>query len=165
MPTNTDYSDTILAGQISFEKIPVVPPGSFGDPQIGAANPIDATKVKHQYAPQLAQAHGTAATAERRIVHVARAAGTVAAVGAGPVVAATGNSTVTVDVRKNGTSILTSTISLTSATAAFARVAGTINTAAYVAGDVFEVVVTVAAGTGTLPQGVSVQVVFREGAG
>ena len=165
MPTNINYTDTLNAGTHTFDKVPVVPAGSFGDPQIGAANPIDAAKLKHQYAPRLAQAHGTAATAERRVVHVARASGTVAAVEAGPVVAAVGDSTVSVDVRKNGTTILSAPITIDNGDAAYAKVAGAISSAAYVAGDVFEVVITVTAGTGTLPQGVFATAVFREGAG
>jgi hypothetical protein len=45
---------------------------------------------------------------------------------------------VTVDLKKNGTSVLTSVVTITNAQAAYARVAGAIATAAYVAGDVFE---------------------------
>jgi len=49
--------------------------------------------------------------------------------------------------------------------AAFAKVAGTVTDDDYVAGDVFETVVTVSAGSGTLGQGVFVDLVFDEEAG
>jgi hypothetical protein len=72
---------------------------------------------------------------------------------------------VTVDLRKNGTTILTSVITISVAQAAYARVAGAIASAAYIAGDVFELVVTATAGGGTLPQGLFVDTVLREGSG
>lgn len=165
MPSNIDYSNVTHAGTHTFEVAPVVPNASFGDNQIGTTNPILATKLKHQYTPVISQVHGTAAAAERRVRHVARAAGEVTAIEAGVVVAAVGDSVVTVDLKKNGTSVLTSPISIDSGDAAFAKVVGSISSASYVAGDVFELVVAVTAGTGTLPQGLFCDTVFREGAG
>jgi hypothetical protein len=165
VPQNLDYQDELHTGQHKFEKTPTVPDGSWGDPQMGATNPVDATKLKHQYVPTYAQPNGTAAVTERKAVHVARSAGTVAAIEAGIVTAAVGAATVTVDLRKNGTTILTSVITISVAQAAYARVAGAIASAAYIAGDVFELVVTATAGGGTLPQGLFVDTVLREGSG
>lgn len=165
MPQSIDYADTLHTGTHQFEKAPRVPDGSFGDAQIGSANPIAANKLKHQYAPMLAQPHGIAASNARQVVHVARSSGSFEAVEAGVLVAAAGDAVVNVDVLKNGTSVLTSAIVIDSTTAPYAEESGAINTPAYVAGDVFEVVVAVAAGTGTLPQGVYVAGVLREGSG
>lgn len=167
MPQNINYADELHTGQHQFEKAPKVPDGSFGDAQMGTANPVGTTKLKHQYTPLLAQDHGVAAASVRRVVHVARSAGEVSAFEAGVVVAAIGNATVTVDLRKNGASVLTSVITLDSANAAYAEEAGPLNAAltAYVAGDVFEVVTVATAGTGTLPQGLYADAVFREGSG
>lgn len=165
MPQNIDYADTLMTGLVKFEQAPVVPNNSFGDSQIGSSNPILATKLKHQYVPTYGQPHGTAAITERKTVHVARSAGDVVAIEAGPVVAAVGVATVTFDLRKNGTTVLTGVITITNAHAAYAKVAGAISSAPYVAGDVFELVVTATAGGGTLPQGVFCDVVFREGSG
>lgn len=165
MPANVDYADTLHTGLHTFERTPTVPASSFGDTQIGTTNPIGANKVKHQHHKQLSQAHGSAAAAERRVVHVARAAGTVESFEAGVVVAAVGDSTATADLYKNGASILTAAVEIDSGDAAYAEVAGAISSAAYVAGDVFEVVVTVAAGTGTLPQGLYAAAVLRESPG
>lgn len=161
------YADTVYVGQVSFQKVPQVPAGSFGNTQASAADPLDATKVKHQYVKTLAQVHGTPAATERRVVHVARAAGNVVAAEAGHVVAGAAGATLTVDVRKNGTTVLTGAISHDVTAAAFAETAGAVDAtpAAYVAGDVIEVVITATAGAGTLPQGVYANVVMREGAG
>lgn len=165
MPQNIDYADELHVGQHQFELAPKVPDGSFGDSQIGSTNPIDATKLKHQHVKVHAQPYGTAAASERKVVHVARSAGSVAAIEVGVVVAAVGAATVTLDVRKNGTSVLTSPVSLTSSQAAYSKVNGAISVAAYSSGDVFEIVLTATAGGGTLPQGVFCDAVFREGAG
>ena len=87
------------------------------------------------------------------------------AIEAGVVVQAAGAATVTVDLRKNGTTILSGVITLNNTHVAYAEVAGTISSARYVTGDVFEIVLTATAGGGTLPQGVYVNTIFREGSG
>ena len=164
MPKNIDYQAWLHTAEHTFQTAPIVPDGSFGNAQIGTTNPIAANKVDHQYAPILAQVDGSAASAETRVVHVAKAAGTVEQFQAGPVVAATGDSTVTIDLHKNGSSILTATITIDNGDAAYAKVPAAIDDDEYVAGDVFEIVITVSAGTGTLPQGVWAQPIFREAA-
>lgn len=164
MSQNLDYADELHAGLHTFLQKPVVPDASFGNAQIDAANPIDQTKLKHQYIQVYAQPHGTAAVTERKVNHVARSTGTVEAIEAGIVVAAAGAATVTVDLRKNGTTILSAVITINNTHVAYQEVAGTISSAAYVVGDVFELVVTATAGGGTLPQGLYVDVKYREGA-
>ena len=151
-------------GTVTFRGGCVLPPSVVGNDQVSAVSPIGAAKVEHQYMPILAQPHGTAAVADRRVVHVARSAGTVEQFRAGPVVPATGDSTVTVDLRKNGTTVLSSGVLIESSTAAYAVLSGAIASASYVAGDVLEVVIAVSAGTGTLPQGVWGQATLREAA-
>lgn len=165
MPANIDYSDVTHGGQHKYEKTPQVPAGSWGNTQMSATDPIDQTKLKQQYAPAHGQPHGTAAVSERKVIHVARSAGNVQAVEAGHVVAGVTGATLTVDLKKNGTTVLSAVISLVVDAAAYTRVTGAISSAAYVAGDVFELVITATAGGGTLPQGVFADVVFREGSG
>lgn len=165
MPTSVDQADVLHTGVHTFDQAPVFPAASIGGSKINTTDPLPATASTQQHVKGINQAHGTAAIAERRVIHVARAAGNVIAFETGPVVAAIGDSTATVDLRKNGTTILTGTITIDSADAAFTKLPGVIATAPYVLGDVFEVVITIAAGTGTLPQGVFASAVFREGAG
>jgi hypothetical protein len=90
--------------------------------------------------------------------------GTINSVKAGSIVAATGDSTVTIDVRKNGTTVLSGTIALDSANTARVVEAGTVDGAQddVVADDWIEVVISVSAGTGTLPTGLFVQVEIDE---
>lgn len=165
MPQDLDYGDTQHAGIHTFEKTPVIPAGSWGDPQIGTLNPIDVPKLKHQYDQVYGQLHGVAAVSERKVIHVARAAGVAQAIEAGVVVAALGGATVTIDLRKNGTTILSSVITINNTHAAYQKVAGVISTSAYVLGDVFELVTVATVGGGTLPQALFVDSIFREGAG
>lgn len=152
---------------VTHRKPPIVPNNSFGNNQITPSDPLDTSKTKHLHVGTLKQNHGSPAVAQRQTVHRARAAGVVTDVRAVLSVAIVGDSTITVDVRKNGTTILTGTFNLTSANTAYTGpAAGTLDPtpAAYLAGDVFEAVVTVAANTGTLGQGLLVAVEFKEAA-
>lgn len=150
--TNARLSSPAITGRV------------IGDGQFRTEDPLAAIRQQHQYLRSFAQAHGVAGAAERRAVHVARGAGTLETVRAGLSVVAAGDSTHSVDVLKNGVSVLSGPASLTSAQAAYAKVTGVVTSAAYAIGDVFEVVVAVAAGTGTLGQGLFVDLAFREAA-
>ena len=107
------------------------------------------------YADSLA----TIAAAETGLVGwVAFGAGTIKGVKCGSIVAAVGDSTVTIDVKKDGTTVLDSTVVLDSSNVAYTPEDATLDgtAVAFTAGDVFTVVITVSAGTGTLPYGVYV---------
>lgn len=134
---------------------------SVGDEEMNVADPIGVDKQRHQYALTFSQVHASAATAERRVLHVANGAGELDTIVAGITVATVGDSTVTVNFYKNGSTILSAPIVIDT-NVAYAEEAGTFASAPYSAGDVFEVVVTVAANTGTLPRGLYVSVIFDE---
>lgn len=140
------------------------PANSVGDRAFNATDPLTAAKQDHLHVSIGAQDFGTASAAERRVAYIAQASGAVDAVSAALAQAIVGDSTTTVDLKKNGTSILSAPISLTSSDAAYASAAGSISSSAYVAGDVFEISVTVAANTGTLGQGLGWAVRFNESA-
>lgn len=165
MPRSTIHGDTQFTGDVSFAANVALPADCVGDDNFDSTEPLTAEKQEHRYIRTLAQVHGTAATAERRVIHCAHGAGVVTAVRAGVVVAAVGDSTVSVDVRKNGTTILSGAIVIDNANAAYAEEDGTITVPALAAGDVLEAVVTVSAGTGTLPQGLYVDVIVTEDPG
>lgn len=129
---------------------------------VAAAAGIEATKLQHQHQPVYCQ--DQIAYADTRVLHVAYGDGTTVAFKAGIVTAFVGDATATVNLHKNGVSVLSSAITLDNANTARVVEAGTINTTSYVAGDVFEVVVTVNAGTGTLGKGLFCHAVLREDA-
>lgn len=151
--------DTRVRGnvQATFMKMPSA---SVGDEQFKNTDPVTADKIQHRIMRIYRQRHGVNAYAERRVIHVAKEAGFELDLGVsiGAVVPATGDSTVTIDVRRNGTSVLSGgALVLTSAYAAYERLEGFWDDDSFAAGQVIELVVTVSAGTGTLPQGVFVQ--------
>ena len=163
MPTTQSYHDGNLYVQGSFSCTTFTPPAScITNAAIIAAAGIDATKVVHQHVKSYEQESATTDVSESRTVHIAYAAGTIVDFRAGNVVAHVGAATTTFDLLKNGTTVLTGVISTSSANAAYALVAGTISSAAYVAGDVLEVRTVATAGGGTLAKGAFARLVLRE---
>lgn len=129
--------------------------------QVAAGANVDANKLQHQHRALFEQPN-TAATSETKAVHVAKASGTVEAFVAGSIVAPIGGATVTVDLKKNGTTVLTAVITLDNGNTAYVVEAGTVSVSAYVAGDVFTVVTVATTGGGTLPTGVFAAATFNE---
>jgi len=130
------------------------PSGDITNDNVAASAGIDASKLDHHYRAMFAQNHGTAAAAQRIAFHGSRGTGTIIGFKAGLVGACSGDSTISVDCYKNGSTILSAPISLDSGDAAFSETAGTLSVTTCADGDVFEVVVTTTPGTGTLGQGV-----------
>jgi hypothetical protein len=165
MATSTITSDVYIDGNLT-PKTFSPPAGSITATSVVSSAGIEATKLQHQHQQIVAQVHGSNASAERRTVHFVRGAtGTIVAFECGNVVAATGDSTATINLKKNGSNILSSATVLDNSNTAFANedAAGFTSTA-LVAGDVLEVDITVSAGTGTLPQGVFACLTLREDA-
>ena len=159
--------DEVVITRLTVSGTLTAPANTIGGTSLLAADPVPTDKARHRFMPRLAQVHGSSATAERRVVHRARAAGTLIEFKVGVAVAATGDSTVTVDLRKNGTTILNATLVIDNGDVAYTGIlsalfTGGVTTIAYASGDVFEVVITVSAGTGTLPQGLFCIPVFDE---
>lgn len=116
---------------------------------------IEATKLEHQHRAIWAKESDTTAVAEDHVIHVVKGtAGTLKSFKAGCVVASTDADTITVDLHKNGVSVLVAAIVIDDEDAAYALVEGTIDTAAVVAGDVLEVVVTIQEDGGDVGKGV-----------
>jgi hypothetical protein len=151
-------ANTLVVGSL------VIPNQTITDAMVNNAAAISDDKLRHKYSIDYAQNHGTAVAAQRKAVYVANAAGTMTDVLAGVTVANAGAATITVNVKKNGTNVLSSAITITSSHSAFASVVGTFSVGTYVAGDVFEVDVTVAAGGGTIGQGLFVKMLASEAA-
>lgn len=156
--------DVIQKGLFVPDSI-TMPANSVPDAAIPAGANVSADKVEARVYAGWSQPN-TTATAEVRSLFVAKRAGTVTDVLAGSIAKAVGDSTVTVDVRKNGTTILSSTVVLDNANTNRVGEVASLNSAAtaFVAGDWFETVITISAGTGTLPTGVFVQLEARQNA-
>lgn len=130
--------------------------GFLEDKHVANDAALQAGKMEHQHRATYAQESATtAAAAKDEVIHVVVGeTGVLQAFKAGVVVACVDGATVTVDLHKNGVTVLDAAIVIDDGDAAYAIVAGVIDTAAVVVDDVLEVVVTVAAGGGTLGKGV-----------
>lgn len=116
---------------------------------------IEATKLEHQHRAVWAKESDTTAVAEDHVIHVVKGtAGTLKTFKAGCIVASTDADTITVDLHKNGVTVLDAAIVLTNAHAAYEVVNGVIDTAAVAAGDVLEVAVTIQEDGGDVGKGV-----------
>lgn len=162
MPDSTQSGNLRVYGTL-IPDVLTIPAGTIRNADVSASAAIAATKLVHRHTAVWAQPN-TAATAETRAIHLAQLAGTINSVKAGSIAKAVGDSTVTVDVRKNGTTILTGVITLDNANTNRVAEAGTISggTTAVATGDLIEVVLTATVGTGTLPTGVFVAVEIDE---
>jgi len=128
-----------------------------GNVQTNAA--IDASKLKHTHRKTHRQPN-TAATSETVVLH--RVNGATASglyVNAGSIAIAVGAATVTIDIKKNGTSVMTGATPMTldSANTAYIAEDASIATTTAVVGDVFTAVIVATAGGGTLPTGLWIE--------
>lgn len=139
----------------------VVPVNSIVDASVSAAAPLGTTKTRKRHYPKHSQYSGAANVIATDLVHeVYGAAGSIIAIRGSVQVACIAPSLTTVDVKKNGVSILTAPFTINAA-AGVADVAGSVATPSLVAGDKLTVVVTLTGG-GTQGQGLFVQIVVDE---
>jgi hypothetical protein len=153
--------DLYVAGNITGKTM-TVPDGSVTNAAVAATAGIAASKLRHTFRQRYAQPN-TTATTETRVIHlVVGATGTINGFSAGSIVANIGAATVTVDLRKNGATVLTGVITLNNANTAYVPAAGVIASPNVVAGDVLSVVITATAGGGTLATGAYCEVNLDE---
>lgn len=155
MATTVIESDVLIRGALVAESF-TTPAQSVNSDAIKTGANLDADKLESRIYSSHSQPN-SAATTETRPLFVARKAGTVKEVAAGSIAKAVGAATVTLDIKKNGMTILSSVITLDSANTNRIVEVGTLSDAPFAAGDWFEVVIVATAGGGTLPTGVFVQ--------
>lgn len=157
MATTLD-GDVHVRGQLSAQS-QVLPASSVGNSQVQATAGISASKVQQQHLAPFSQS-GNAVAATEMIYQQHGATGTVEAFKVSCLVIAGSGGSCTVDLKKNGTTILTGTVSLGDTDAAYTlKSPGGYTSQALVAGDVLTVVVGDI--TGTVPQGVFAQAVIH----
>lgn len=156
-------SDLFVAGSLSCRTF-MPPAASIANDAIAPNAKIDATKLRHRRRVVYAQSNATAAADTRVMYHVYGATGTIIDVRAGSIAVCTGNATITVELRRNGTSVLAAPIVLDSGNQPLIAEPGTISSSALAAHDVLDVVVTTNAGSGTLGTGVFVALLIDEDA-
>lgn len=161
MPATRLY-DVDIYGTANFVGPVNLPTNTVDNDDVEVGAGISASKLEHQHQPTWGQ-NGTAA-AHRQVIHKAEAAGTITGAFAGSRTKAVGDSTTTIDILKNGTTILTAPIVLDNGNTNNVAEDGTLSVTSYAAGDIIEINQTISAGTGTLPVGTFAGVVLREAA-
>lgn len=127
---------------------------------------IAASKLEHQFQATVAQAYATTIATFRQSIHLVRGAtGTLISFACYLSQACIGDSTVSVQLKKNGSNVLSAALTFSSADAAFALKSTTSFTSTALAvGDYLEVDVTATVGTGTLGKGFFAELNSREDA-
>lgn len=159
MPTNVIYGDTHVAGTFTAEDMNV-PDGSVGDDAVETGAEISANKLQQQV---LGKLQAAVPAAQVQIVHVAKGAGEVNKVRWIAKTVPT-TSTYTIDVKKNGTTILPGVVTITGASVAATDTTVTFNATTYVASDYFEIVLASFSG-GSYGTGLLVEMMGREAPG
>jgi hypothetical protein len=164
----------LVQGTLIFGPVGTIglPAGSVADAAIAANAGIQAFKLTHQIQHDYQQSNAGAVVAETgKTIHIARNAGTIGGIqGAITGTKATGaDRTVNVDLQKSTgggafATVLSSTLLFDSTVGTTLLVAktGNVSSAAYLAGDIFQIVVTVAGAAGNQALGLGVNVSFNE---
>lgn len=141
------------------------PAGCIGNAAIAAGAGLAATKLQHQHEITYGQPGGAISFTERKVIHVIKGAtGNVLNFRAGIRTACVGAATITFDLQKNGSSILTAVITVDNTKTAYQLTEAAIATPAVVQGDVLEAVIVATAGGGTLGDGGFCDLVLTEDA-
>lgn len=114
--------------------------GSVTNATVASGAAIDTAKLMHRYKGCVKQA--TAAALTEVVTRVNGATGTIRSFNCGSVVKCTSGS-VTIDLKKNGTTCLSSTVVLDSGNTNYISEAGSLSVTSLVVGDVLTVVVTI----------------------
>lgn len=153
---NDDY---IIGGIVKPYQLDI-PAGTIVDADV--LGPITAAKLQRPPAFSISQS-GTAVTATHLVRFVKGSTGTLKYITVSNITSCAGSSTVTVDVKKNGTTVLSSIITLNSSTTAYQEVEGVISVASLADGDYLTVEITAnQSGTDALSTGVLVQIDWDE---
>jgi hypothetical protein len=158
-------SDVYVNGSLVARTF-TAPTSSVSNNSIEASAGVEASKLQHQHQiTHKLTSHNTDAGVTREVLHrVKGATGTIIEFGVGATQAAGASSSVVVQLRKNGTTILSTAITLDSTTAAFTLdTASTYTSTALVAQDVLEVDVQTVSGA-ALPKGLFACLTIREDA-
>jgi hypothetical protein len=157
-------TDCVIQGGLSANTM-AIPAGTVTNAMVNASAAIAASKLQQPVRKTYAQESATNAAAESRTLHlVVGATATIVAFSAGAIVAALTTATATVDLKKNGSSVLSAPISLSNSQTNRQAVAGAVLSTALVVGDVLEAVFTATASGGTLAKGLYCELKLYEDA-
>lgn len=157
--------DCHVTGALTMGSV-TLPTNSVTANKIAAGAGIEATKLEQRMRQPWAQGdYDDTAVDGRFVLHVVTGAtGTIREFKAGCVTPCVGTDTIAVDLLKNGTSVLSADITLSSSETARELVEAAISTMAVAADDVLEVDIVVSHSTGTMGIGIFGTMVIDEDA-
>jgi len=145
-----------------------IPSGSITEAALKSTFRLPAAKGIHHFGKEHRQLGGADVAAKTDLIHIASYAGSVVAFKVVTITAPTGgDKAFTVDLKKSTgggavATILSAVVTVNSTSTSLVVQSGTISSADYVAGDIFEVVVAVSGSTGSQGQGVIAEAFFDE---
>jgi len=154
MATTIDGS-VHVTGNLSADTLSV-PDQAIDDDAIAPDANVSHEKHQHQFLNTYSQPNTTATSETRTLLYVHGSEGAVLGFVAGTIGVCTVDATITVDLKLNGTSILTAPIALDSASVARIAEAGVVASPELIAGDWLEIVVAVTAAAGAPGSGLFV---------
>ena len=160
----------VFAGTCDFTGTVALPDGTVTSASFSSvtADALDADKQEHRIAIPYSQASGSDVTSETKLLYLARNAGSIKAVEVVPSTAPTGgDKQFTVDVQKSTgaaafATVLSSAVTVSSSSTDRTSQNGSVSSAAYVANDIFQVVITASGSTGSQGQGFTVVLTVDE---
>jgi hypothetical protein len=163
MAQDTINNNLYVAGNLACQTF-TPPSGCIGDSAIAGSAGIQSTKLTARREIVLADPSATAGASKQQTIHVIYGAtGTLVDYSAGAVVPLGSGDTYTVDLYKNGSSILTAVISLASTDGARTlKAAGGFTSTSLADGDWLEVKTTYTHSSGTAPEGVTIRLTLDE---
>lgn len=167
MSLDVHFNATHFAGPLSAAEF-IPPPGCIDNDAIESAAGIESTKVVRRLSLHDNQVPGTAVVAKTVLAHIARASGNVIGVDIATSTIATGaDRTVNVDLQKSTAggafaTVLSATAELDNGSTVRTVYSGTISAAPFVAGDIFQIVTTVAGSADNQAQGLQVTITLDE---
>lgn len=154
--------DLVVGGTLTVNEGIRLPAGALVNADISSTAAVAAFKSRQHHSKKVSQA-GTAVTATEIIHVVCGLVGTLQFFKATNIAACAGSSTVTVDLYKNGSSVLSTILTLDSATGARGEEEAAFSNTSVVADDVLEVVITInQSGTDALASGVYAELRLNE---
>lgn len=163
MAVNTIRGDLVVTGNLAAGS-QTLSAGSVANSQVASNAGIETTKLYHLHKILKGDPGGTTATAKIFPMFIASGSATINEVNFSVYTAPTGGGTetITCDLKKNGSTVLASTVSFTDSDSDRDVKDGTLNTTSLVADDWVEFVVTVSGSGGTQGLGIACSVTITE---
>lgn len=153
--STTFQGNLIIGGTLKVAGGIVFAVNSLNGTAINPASPVPTASQTHQHTSEYSEPNATThAAIGDKVLHACRGNGTIKELAVGTIGLCTGTAAITIDLKKNGTTVLTGVLTLNSSNTAKLAVAASLGASlTFVSGDVLEIVTTASAGSGAVGTG------------